>query len=156
MVVEARTGAAITPAKLEAFSQLMREKLDTADAKARKAYLQSVIARVEVDDQKIRVLSDRAALAAAAAGQNTNTTKVRGFVRNWRSRRDSNSRPLPAGPLNCICNTSAGLRCSRTQKPDHDPPLTRRSSASIGPIRAWTLCAAFRWGSIGSSRTLCE
>src|SRR5262249_6613451 len=96
MVVATRTGAAITPARLEAFSQLMREKLDTGDAKARKAYLQSVIARVEVDDRRIRVLSDRAALAAAATGQNTHTTKVRGFVRNWRTRRDSNSRPLPS------------------------------------------------------------
>jgi hypothetical protein len=69
----------------------MRHKLDTADAKARKAYLQSVIAQIEVDDTKIRVFSDRAPLAAAATDQNTRTTKVRGFVRNWRARRDSNS-----------------------------------------------------------------
>jgi site-specific DNA recombinase len=91
MVDQTRASAAITPARLEAFSQLMREKLDAADAKARKAYLQSVVSQVEVDDEKIRVFSDRAALAAAAIGQNTGTTNVRGFVRNWRARRDSNS-----------------------------------------------------------------
>ena len=91
MVDQTRTSAAITPARLEAFSQLMREKLDAADAKARKAYLQSVVSQVEVDDEKIRVFSDRAALAAAATGKNTDTTNVRGFVRNWRARRDSNS-----------------------------------------------------------------
>ena len=91
MVDQTRTSAAITPARLDAFSQLMREKLDVADTKARKAYLQSVVSQVEVDDEKIRVFSDRAALAAAAIGQNTGTTNVRGFVRNWRARRDSNS-----------------------------------------------------------------
>ena len=53
----------------------MRHKLDTADAKARKAYLQSVIAQIEVDDTKIRVFSDRAPLAAAATDQNTRTTR---------------------------------------------------------------------------------
>jgi hypothetical protein len=91
MVDQTRASAAITPARLEAFSQLMREKLDVADAKARKAYLQSVVSQVEVDDGKIRVFSDRTALAAAAIGKNTETTNVRGFVRNWRARRDSNS-----------------------------------------------------------------
>jgi hypothetical protein len=85
MVDQTPTSAAITPARLDAFSQLMREKLDVADTKARKAYLQSVVSQVEVDDEKIRVFSDRAALAAAAIGQNTGTTNVRGFVRNWRA-----------------------------------------------------------------------
>lgn len=65
LVVQARTAATITPDRLEAFSQLMRDKLDTADAKTRKAYLQSVIARIEVDNQKIRVFSDKAELASA-------------------------------------------------------------------------------------------
>jgi site-specific DNA recombinase len=85
VAVHARTGEAITPARLEAFSQLMRDKLDTADAKTRKAYLQSVVAQIEVDDQKIRVFSDRTALVAAATGLNTCPTKVRGFVRNLRT-----------------------------------------------------------------------
>ena len=35
-------------------------------------------------------------LIAAAIGQNTKAPNVRGFVRNWRTRRDSNSRPLPS------------------------------------------------------------
>ena len=44
----------------------MKDKLDTADAKTRKSYPQSVIARIEVDDKRIRIFSDRAELAAAA------------------------------------------------------------------------------------------
>jgi site-specific DNA recombinase len=38
LVVQARTAATITPDRLEAFSQLMRDKLDTGDARSRKAY----------------------------------------------------------------------------------------------------------------------
>jgi hypothetical protein len=33
---------------------------------------------------------------ASVIGQNTNVPNVRGFVRGWRTRRDSNSRPLPS------------------------------------------------------------
>ena len=36
LAVQAHTGAAITPSRLEAFSKLMCEKLDTADIQARK------------------------------------------------------------------------------------------------------------------------
>jgi hypothetical protein len=64
-----------------------------------KAYLQSVIARIEVDNQKVRVLSDRAELAAAATGLNTRTTKVRGFVRNWRPAVDESENYILPGAL---------------------------------------------------------
>ena len=79
MAAQAHTSAAITPARLEAFSKLMREKLDTADVRARQAYLRSVIAQVEVGDGKIRVYSDKTALAAAACGQNTQRSKSSRF-----------------------------------------------------------------------------
>jgi hypothetical protein len=96
LTVQAHTRAAITPSRLEAFSKLICKKLDTADVQARKAYLRSVIAQIEVGDGKIKVFSEKGALAAAAMGQNTNAPNVRGFVRGWRTRRDSNSRPLPS------------------------------------------------------------
>ena len=86
IAVQSRTRAAITPARLEAFSKLMCEKLDTADVQARKAYLRSVIAQIEVGDGKIRVFSDKTALAATAIGQNTSAPNVRGFVRGRASR----------------------------------------------------------------------
>jgi site-specific DNA recombinase len=85
---QTRAVAGITPAKLAAFSALMRDKLGSADVRARQAYLRSVIARVEVGKEKIRIYSDKNALAAAASG---GAPGVRGFVRNWRTRRDSNS-----------------------------------------------------------------
>jgi hypothetical protein len=74
----------------------MCEKLDTADVQSRKAYLRSVIAQIEVGDGKVRVFSDKSALAAAATAENASAPNVRGFVRGWRTRRDSNSRPLPS------------------------------------------------------------
>ena len=79
----------------------MCEKLDTADVQARKAYLRSVIAQIEVGDGKIRVFSDKTALAASATAENTSAPNVRGFVRDWRTRRDSNSRPRRVAQQDC-------------------------------------------------------
>jgi site-specific DNA recombinase len=93
IAIQARAGASIDPDRLNAFSSLMCEKLDTGDTQARKSYLRSVISHVEVDDDKIRIIGDKAVLAAVVAGRQAQTTNVRGFVRNWRARRDSNSRP---------------------------------------------------------------
>jgi site-specific DNA recombinase len=86
IAAQAHSSAAITPARLEAFSKLMREKLDTADVRARQAYLRSGVAQVEVGDGKVWVHSDKTALASAAtAGAHTEAPRVRGFVRNWRA-----------------------------------------------------------------------
>ena len=46
--IQARANAAITPARLAAFSKLMCEKLETADVEGRKTYPRSVIAQIEV------------------------------------------------------------------------------------------------------------
>jgi hypothetical protein len=83
--------AAITPDRLEAFSSLMRDKLETGDIQARRDYLRSVISQIEVDDDKVRIIGDKATLAAVIAGRQTQGANVRGFVRKWRARRDSNS-----------------------------------------------------------------
>ena len=90
IAVQASARAMITPDRLAAFSHLMREKLDTGDTSARKAFLRSVISQIEVDDDKIRIVGDKATLAAVIAGGQTGGTQVRGFVRKWRARRDSN------------------------------------------------------------------
>jgi len=81
--------AQITPEKLNAFAALMRTKLDTGDTQARKAYLRAVISRIEVDDQKVRIIGDKSTLADMIAGRQTQAGNVRGFVRNWRARKDS-------------------------------------------------------------------
>lgn len=90
MDTQARQSANITPERIEAFSSLMREKLDNGDTQARKAYLRSVISRVEVGDQKDRIIGHKTALADVIAGQQTQGTNVRGFVRKWRDLGESN------------------------------------------------------------------
>ena len=73
--MQSHARATITPARLEAFSRLMCEKLDTGDTQARKAYLRSVISYIEIDDDKVRIVGEKAALAAVIAGQQTHPTK---------------------------------------------------------------------------------
>ena len=90
--------AAITSERIAAFADLMREKLDSGDVQARKAYLRAVISSIEVGDQRIRIIGERDALADVIAGQTVPDGQVRGFVRKWRARRDSNSRPLGSKP----------------------------------------------------------
>ena len=91
--VQLNTRATITPARLEAFARLMQDKMETGDIQARRAYLRAVISQIEIDDDKVRIIGDKATLAAVIAGRQTQGTNVRGFVRKWRARRDSNSRP---------------------------------------------------------------
>ena len=91
IAAQANTRAMITPDRLAAFSQLMRDKLATGDPQARKAYLQSVISQIEVDDEKVKIIGDKAILAGVIAGRQTGEGRVRGFVRDWRARRESNS-----------------------------------------------------------------
>lgn len=82
--------SAITPEKIEKFSALLRGKLSVGDVQARKDYLRAVIDRIEVDDSEIRIMGSKMALAAAVANPDG---QVRGFVRKWCTRRDSNPRP---------------------------------------------------------------
>jgi len=80
---QASSRVQITPERIEAFSKLMNEKLETGDVQAQKAYLRSVISVIEVDDGSVRILGEKTQLAAALSGQNGRTGKVRGFVRKW-------------------------------------------------------------------------
>ena len=85
--------AAINAEKIDAFARLMNAKLDAGDTNARKGYINSIIDAVEVDDQAIRLIGSKDILQAAIAGKQTENGNVRGFVRKWRARNDSNVRP---------------------------------------------------------------
>jgi site-specific DNA recombinase len=85
--------SALTPERLETFASLVREKIDSADTQARKAYLRSVISYVGVDDDSVRIVGDKATLAAVIAGSATRPDNVRGFVSKWRARTGSNRQP---------------------------------------------------------------
>lgn len=86
--------AAINAEKIDTFARLMNAKLDAGDTNARKGYINSIIDAVEVDDQAIRIIGSKDILQAAIAGKQTENGNVRGFVRKWRARNDSNVHPL--------------------------------------------------------------
>lgn len=48
---------------------------------------------MEVDDRAIRNIGNEATLEQVVAGWASSAAGVRSFVRKWRARRDSNSRP---------------------------------------------------------------
>mgnify|MGYP000736759510 FL=1 len=77
----------IAPAALERFGQEMREKISSGDIGFRKTYLRSVIDQIEVADDVVRIVGDKATLEQVIAGN----AGVRSFARKWRARRDSNS-----------------------------------------------------------------
>lgn len=69
----------------------MTEVLDSADNPARKAWLRSLISKVEVDTDRIRIVGSKEVLNAAVASSATQGENVQSCVPKWRAKRDSNS-----------------------------------------------------------------
>jgi site-specific DNA recombinase len=63
----------------------MQDNITTGGIPFRKAYIQAVVDRVEVDDHAIRIIGDKATLEQVAAGQVSSAAGVRSFVRKWRA-----------------------------------------------------------------------
>jgi hypothetical protein len=61
--------AEIEPGAVEKFSRSMRENVASGAVPSRKAYMQSVVDRIEVDDGVIRIVGDKATLEQAVAGR---------------------------------------------------------------------------------------
>ena len=76
---------------VERFGHTMREKLTTGEVPFRKAYLGSIVDRVEVDDREIRIVGRKDVLEQAVLANGGPVPGVRSFVRKWRSLRESNS-----------------------------------------------------------------
>lgn len=72
---------------VERFGRAMRDNIANGSISFRKNYLKSVIDRIEVDDDMVRIFGETATLEQAIAGK----VSVRSFVRKWRALRDSNS-----------------------------------------------------------------
>jgi site-specific DNA recombinase len=79
---------------IETFGRMMRENITSGEIPFRKAYLRSVVDRIEVDDDVIRVIGSKATLMKAMAGGNPGLPGVQSFERKWCARLDSNQRPL--------------------------------------------------------------
>ena len=91
--IQSANRSAITPEKIQAFSALLQDKLENGDMQARRAYLRSIISRIEIDDANVRIVGEKATLADVIAGRSLANGEVRPFVRKWCARQDSNLRP---------------------------------------------------------------
>jgi site-specific DNA recombinase len=80
--------------RIPAFGTLMRERLTTGGISFRKAYVRSIIDRIEVGDHQIRIRGRKDVLEHAVFANGDSTPGVRSFGRRWRTRQDSNLRPL--------------------------------------------------------------
>jgi site-specific DNA recombinase len=85
-----RPAVDIRPIVVERFGQMMREKLTGGEVPFRKAYLGSIVDRVEVDDCEIRIVGRKDVLEQAVLANGGPVPGVRSFVRKWRTRQDSN------------------------------------------------------------------
>jgi site-specific DNA recombinase len=75
--------ATIDVAKIDALAPLMNEKLDSGDINTRTSVPSSTSSKWIIGSNNV--------LQTASAGKQTENGNVRGFVRKWCARRDSNS-----------------------------------------------------------------
>jgi len=79
----------IDPTLIERFGRTMREKFATGSVPFRKAYLQSLIDIIEVDDHRIRIKGSKDVLERAVLGAQSEASGSQMSTR-WRARQDSN------------------------------------------------------------------
>ncbi|QRM56398.1 recombinase family protein [Sinorhizobium sp. BG8] len=80
----------ITKDAISEFATVMRTNIAEGEMSFRKAYFRSVVHRIEVADEEIRIVGINAGLEKAVAGGNLPCPPVRVFERKWRTRQDSN------------------------------------------------------------------
>ncbi len=86
--MQAAAPTVFDPAAIERFGRLMRENITTGETPFRKIYIRSVVERIEVGDEVIRIVGDKATLEEAIAGRATVSGGVRRRVPKWRTRQD--------------------------------------------------------------------
>ena len=86
----ARPSVEVSPIVVEQFGETMRENLTTGEIPFRKAYIGSLVDRVEVDDHTVRIVGRKDVLKQAVLANGGPVPGVRSFVRKWRSLRESN------------------------------------------------------------------
>ena len=80
----------IDPASIALFGSMMRDNLTSGSIEFRKAYIRSVVERIECEDNVIRIVGNKTTLEQLVAGGQAAAPRVRSFERKWRSLRESN------------------------------------------------------------------
>jgi len=95
---------AVSPDMLKTFARRARERIRLDNGEYCRDYLRALAQRVEVADDEVRIMGSKSellrTLVAALSGQSA-AFGVHSSVLKWRTRRDSNSRPLPARGKGC-------------------------------------------------------
>ena len=87
---EMNPAARITQEKIAAFVEMMRANVLTGEIPFRRAYIRSVIDRIEVDDTEIRIHGRRSVLERLVQAGEAAPAAVPSFVRKWRALGESN------------------------------------------------------------------
>lgn len=83
----------ISAAAVDRFARAMRERLSSGQVPFRKAYIRSIVDRIEVDDRCIRIMGRKDVLEQAVLAEGGTAPPVHTFVPSWRARLGSNQRP---------------------------------------------------------------
>ena len=98
-VTESSSRQAITPQMVREFASTARARIKIDGGGYRRDHLRALAQRVEIADKEVRIMGSKSQLLrtlAAGPGVGPATSGVRSSVLKWRTRRDSNSRPLPS------------------------------------------------------------
>ena len=89
----------VTPQMIKKFASLARQRMRLEGGGYRRDHLRALAQRVVVADKEVRIMGSKSDLLrtlTAGPGVTPATPGVRSSVLKWRTRRDSNSRPLPS------------------------------------------------------------
>jgi site-specific DNA recombinase len=81
----------IDPALIERFGRMMQQHFTSGSVPFRKAYLQSLITAIEVDDRCVRVKGSKDLIEKAVIASQNGPAGCSQMSTTWRARRDSNS-----------------------------------------------------------------
>jgi site-specific DNA recombinase len=81
----------IDPALIERFGRMMQEHFTSGSVPFRKAYLQSLITAIEVDDKYVRIKGSKDLIEKAVIASQNGPARCSQMSTTWRARRDSNS-----------------------------------------------------------------
>ena len=80
----------VTEEVVAKFGELMRQRIQEGNTPSRKAWLSSLIDRIEVDEGAIRMFGRKDVLEQCVVAGTSATPGVRTFVPEWRTRQESN------------------------------------------------------------------
>ena len=99
LALDSSSNQGVTPDMLKGFARKARERIRLDNGGYRRDHLRALAQRVEVADDEVRIMGSKSELLrtlVAASSVKTAAFGVHSSVLKWRTRQDSNLRPLPS------------------------------------------------------------